>query len=85
MQKVIHVQSGAACALLDQLPYADWVTVPSKSIPQLKCGVPLTVFIEWLPIMVPSAWAWEPLTCPSRHARVKARLPGAWFICMSAK
>ena len=38
VQNVIHVQSGAL-PFVAHVEYFDAVTVPGKSMPQLKCGV----------------------------------------------
>ena len=53
VQNVIQLQSGAL-PLTPQSDQPDALTVPSKSIPQLKWGVPGLGIIEWLPVSSPN-------------------------------
>ena len=72
MQKVIHVQSinfAPGLTGVAQFEYLLAVTVPSKSMPQLKWGVFSRGIILWLPIMEPNTVGWPPVTWPSRQCR----------------
>jgi len=66
VQKVTQVQSRAA-PFVAHVEKFEALTVPSQSMPQLKCGVPLRGIMLWLPTIEPNSVACPPATCPSRQ------------------